>query len=451
MLCAATLAEMNSNHSAEAAGILRLALQDSGAVYSVTSGVSAFSEVIGRDVDLFVAHRDRQKVVQSAADIYRKHNWLFSSNRRLNGHYWCYAGKIGCNAIFEFDLAGPLQWGPTIFADEPRPDTIVRNLSVDSFASMIKQIVLPLLAGKNEKITERPYSFTLDPASAAYVQMRLEGFFGMELSARLVAAIKDKDTEALFAMVPVLRRATLGRALKRPWLLPRAAFNRLREKLATSPLERSIAPVVALVGPDGVGKSSVISILRDILPQCLPINSTIVRHWRPGLMPPLSIIAGHEVPRQNMANPPRRKAGGFRWLRILYYSVDFVLGTWLKDRPLLSFNKIVLYDRCYLDMQADPRRYGLPNKLGLEWLATFYRPPDAVILLVGDPVDIHNRKPELEVDEIQYIYTQWMSILAQSKNSFVISASGGLNTTAEQVAGTIVNVARAKLFGAPTT
>jgi thymidylate kinase len=198
---------------------------------------------------------------------------------------------------------------------------------------------------------------------------------------------------------------------------------------------------VAIVGPDGVGKSTLIDGLRKLLPQLLPINGVMLRHWRPSLLPALGRLAGQEVPRPGVAHPPRRTVGKFRWIRNFYYSFDFTLGAWLKDQPLLSFNKIIIYDRCYLDMQADPLRFGLPDAKGLQSLARFYRHPDLVILLKDSPDSIYIRKPELSVTEITDIYARWEVIGQRTRGFHAVSADTGVAETAEKVAALLVETA----------
>jgi hypothetical protein len=110
----------------------------------VTSGIDGFPSSIGRDIDLLVNERDRIAVVRAAAKTFRAAGWEFAKRRRLNGHYWCFAIENSTKTVCEFDLAGPLQWGPTIFADHPFPDTRTGPFAVDSYARLIKILILPL-------------------------------------------------------------------------------------------------------------------------------------------------------------------------------------------------------------------------------------------------------------------------------------------------------------------
>jgi hypothetical protein len=444
-----TDADPNFERRIKAALVLAEALENSGVPYAVTSGLDGFPLSIGRDIDLLVNERDRIAVVRAAAKTFRAAGWEFTSRRRLNGHYWCFAMEDSTRTVCEFDLAGPLQWGPAIFSDSPRPDSKTGPFAVDSYARLVKRLIFPLLAGKDDKLSKlKKDGFVIGEAGET-VSKRLENFFGADLTATFLAAVNAGNADDLFKLAPELRKAVLSRSIRRPWKLPRAALSRFREKLAVSPFEKPLAPVVAIVGPDGVGKSTIISGLRELLPKLLPVNGVILRHWRPSFLPPLGWLAGQDVPQEGVAHPPRREPGKFRWVRNLYYSLDFTLGSWLKDRTASSFNKIILYDRCYLDMQADPLRFGLLDAKGLASLAKLYRHPDLVVLLEDSPERIHARKPELSVAEITDIYGRWRLIGQGTKGFQAVSVDGGVPKTVEKVANLVVGTAIELLLRGP--
>ncbi len=417
------------------------ALEKSRVPYAVTSGIDDFPQSIGRDIDLLVHEQDRLAIVQAAEKAFRVAGWEFTSRRRLNGHYWCFAVDRSTKTVFEFDLAGPLQWGPCVFVDRPLPDTKVGPFAVDSYARLVKRLVLPLLAGRNEKISKFALGGSIVDQASNTISKCLETFFTPDLTSGLLAAVHARNADDLLRLAPQLRKAAFARSILRPWKLPGAVVNRVREKLAVSPLEKWLAPVVAIVGPDGVGKTTVIHELRNLLPQLLPINGVTLRHWRPSLLPPLGRLAGREVQQEGVALPPRRKAGRFRWIRSFYYSLDFTWGAWIKDQPLSSFNKIIIYDRCYLDMQADPLRFGLADGKGLQSLSRLYRHPDLVVLLEDSPERIHARKPELSVAEITDIYARWKMIGQRTQGFLAVSVDTGVQDTVEKVANLVVGTA----------
>src|SRR5437588_7218664 len=88
---------------------------------------------------------------------------------------------------------------------------------------------------------------------------------------------------------------------------------------------------IALVGPDGVGKSTAIGILKRWCEAEQPHVTFLVRQWRPSLLPDLGVFIGKAS--QPVAKmPPRRKPGRFHLVRLFYYFLDFLIGSWWKDR-----------------------------------------------------------------------------------------------------------------------
>src|ERR1700676_4213281 len=120
---------------------------------------------------------------------------------------------------------------------------------------------------------------------------------------------------------------------------------------------------IALVGPDGVGKSPPIALIRDWFERELPDYRVELRRWRPGLLPDLGWFIGKPSVTVKAAKP-RRNAGRFHGLRVFYYYWDFLLGAWWKDQIRTPPATVVIYDRCALDMKVDPVRFGLSSARG---------------------------------------------------------------------------------------
>jgi hypothetical protein len=83
--------------------------------------------------------------------------------------------------------------------------------------------------------------------------------------------------------------------------------------------------------------------------------------------------------------------------------IDYTMGYWVKVFPKKAFKSVVwIFDRYYYDYLIDPKRarIKLPNwvfKVGLYLIPE----PDLIICLGADSTVIHNRKPELSLDEVE--------------------------------------------------
>jgi hypothetical protein len=276
---------------------------------------------------------------------------------------------------------------------------------VDPWLNFVKRAVLPLLAldfGKLDR--DRPWD--VDPADAA---RRLSPFFGSDLSRKVARYLTADDVGALRTLAPQLRRSCMVRSwlrtpLRSLQLTLRSLLRRLRQPVSPC------APTVALVGPDGVGKSSLIGALSDA--EGLAFTGVVTRHWRPGLLPQLGTFVGRSLPEETGEGlrPPRRTRGRFHWFRTSYYATDTLLGTWFKDRVAASRQKLIVYDRCFLDMAVDPLRYGLSSDRGVIALWKLLPKPELVVALRDTPERIYERKPEMDLPEIRRQLDRWKDL-----------------------------------------
>lgn len=181
---------------------------------------------------------------------------------------------------------------------------------------------------------------------------------------------------------------------------------------------------VVVAGPDGSGKST----LADRLPEALTgfFRRDIRLHWRPGLLPSLSSVAG--TPGPDVADPhsrePRSRAESI--FSLLYYWADFAVGGWARLRPAKSRSTLIVWERGWWDMHVDPRRYrfsALPKGL-MRALAVPLFKPDLSLVLEGDPQVLADRKKEVSAEETARQLDTWRALHDVARPVFVSSESG---------------------------
>jgi thymidylate kinase len=151
---------------------------------------------------------------------------------------------------------------------------------------------------------------------------------------------------------------------------------------------------VAILGPDGSGKSSVIA-------QYVPL----MEHWFGGsacfhLRPRILSGGAHgQIPNTDPHGQALRGAV-ISSAKVLYLCADYVLGYWFRVRPLLVASKLVVFDRYYHDLLIDPRRfrYGGPRWLA-HAVARLIPMPDLVLILDAPAEVLQARKREVSVEE----------------------------------------------------
>jgi len=226
-----------------------------------------------------------------------------------------------------------------------------------------------------------------------------------------------------------------------------APFNYLKCRTAFefSKIRRFLKPpgvMIAILGVDGAGKSTVINAIKPILDTATH-NATFVQHLRPSLFPPLARLKGkkalHEGPVLDPhASTPSGVLGSL--LRLIYLTLDYILGYWLLIRPKIAKQPaVVLFDRYAYDMAFDPRRFriDLPNSL-VGWFSDLAPKPDLILCLHAKPETIAARKQELPINEINRQVDRLKAFADKEKRAVLISTEMSIDKVSEQIMQTLL-------------
>lgn len=160
-----------------------------------------------------------------------------------------------------------------------------------------------------------------------------------------------------------------------------------------------------LVGPDGVGKTSVARALLDI-----HHGPVAYVHFRPS---PFSTLMSGPDEADFEAREKARPNGSMvvGWLRALVSVVVFWVGYLARVRPALRGGALVVGDRWGYGYLAQPtalRFYG-PERLG-RFLVRVIPKPDVLVNLTAPVGVIEQRKRELTPEEIEAELALWSSL-----------------------------------------
>jgi thymidylate kinase len=151
---------------------------------------------------------------------------------------------------------------------------------------------------------------------------------------------------------------------------------------------------VVFLGPDGVGKSTLIKYLTQVISPVFRRHR--VFHWRPMLL-------WRRKHSGDAADPHGRSQHGTWWSlgRLFAYLLDYWLGYWVVMRPLLARSGLVIFDRYFYDLLIDPKRYRYGGPL---WAARLLFPliprPDLVFVLDAPEQLLLSRKQEVAPEEV---------------------------------------------------
>lgn len=284
---------------------------------------------------------------------------------------------------------------------------------------------------------------------------QLDAAQAAELTARY-AEDPAACTERLYALLPQDAAGLVHNAVVRasafdtlPWTNVRRHLPQIREAMHSHVpsqswparlrqygqdlqrmLRRCLQPTglhIVFLGPDGSGKSSVIAAVSHELAQAF--RRVEYRHLRPGRLPSNGSTQAVTDPH---AKGARGKAGSIA--KLLHFWTSYLIGSllWLYPRKVRS--TLVVFDRYYQDMLADPVRYRygasleLAAKLG-RWLPQ----PDLVFILDAPAEVLQARKQEVPFAESERQRTTYLALTDQFRRAHVIDASQPLEQVVNDV------------------
>ena len=185
----------------------------------------------------------------------------------------------------------------------------------------------------------------------------------------------------------------------------------LFSRLKTNPLL-----TIAFLGPDGSGKTTVIEKL---------IKSNFYRYTPYFHLKPIKSKDSRVV-----HNPHQLKeySKSISFIKLIYFVLQYNLG-WFKN--ILKYkikSSLVVFDRYYYDILADPKRYRYSgSKIAINFFSHFIPTPDIIFILVTDsPKVIYSRKKEVEYNELVRQLDSYKQ-LNRIKNAHLIQVDKPIN------------------------
>jgi thymidylate kinase len=174
---------------------------------------------------------------------------------------------------------------------------------------------------------------------------------------------------------------------------------------------------VVLLGPDGVGKSTVVEVLqRDLAPAFCGIEYGT---FAPALLPRKPMPDGGGQPH---AKPPRSLPASI--IKALWWILYYSVGYHFTIRPTVARGGLALNHRYCVDAIVDRRRY---RYSGPQWLLTLAwrlaRKPDLVFLLDAPPEVVQARKREVAFEETVRQRDAYRKLVEPMHNGHVIDST----------------------------
>ena len=258
---------------------------------------------------------------------------------------------------------------------------------------------------------------------------------GPELARELVANVLAESWPVIETKGAQLRRVLMLRQLTKAPTQTAAALGRDLKRL-TKRAARAPGLVVAFIGPDGSGKSSVAEGSMERLQPTFGREKSRYIHWKPSVLRPKQDQGGPPVVDPH-GKPPRHPL-----VSLVYFSfhlLDFVLGSRLHLRPVTFRNGLVMIDRYYYDFFVDRQRYRLDIPEALVELGYYLvERPDLVIYLDAPPEVLQARKQEVPFEETARQRDAYFALVERLPNGHVVDASAPLEKVIDEVEGVVL-------------
>ncbi len=388
-----------------------------------------------RDIDIIITDKEFKKHKAQIIEVLTKDDWkLFSylNNGRLI--------TFVCTKLFGTEL-GIVQWDFFI-------NTSVHGVELASAKEMIASREFNGVVYHVSKDYEFLDKYLYNRAVGAeypkkYIATREAIAKSEVIKAKLkqVFGYDDMDVIDKMSGKTLLMRGLISNFKNNPvlavWSVIASIFIYLRDFICSS-----TAPRFCFTGADGAGKTTVINLIQEKL---APVygKATMYFHFRPLLIPNMGEAAHNaglkkEVDRE-YDKPHRGTNKGFisSMVRLKYYSLDYILGFWVKVKPHCKITRVVIFDRYFNDVIVDSRRSAihLNPKFLYYWGKLFIPKMNYNFLVTADVDIIRGRKQELDRKGIERINSR-IQYLATRKNYYLIYNNG----TAEEGACEILKI-----------
>ena len=263
--------------------------------------------------------------------------------------------------------------------------------------------------------------FAEDPAGC---ERQVRRFLSGSSAEAVISAARSGRWSSVETMVPVLghelragrrRGRGVGRWTRRArrWAHPTSGLH------------------VVFLGPDGVGKSTVIDAVREAL------KPAFLRYSYQTFAP--SLIPSKMQPKKDTPHqlPPRGKAAS--WLKAAWWSACYTAGYYASIRPTVARAGLVINHRYLPDAIVDPKRY---RYSGPQWIlkALWKVAPKPDLLIVLDaPADvIQARKKEVAPAETARQRDGYRAVAENTPNAHVVSTNRPLPDVVAEVTGLVL-------------
>lgn len=279
------------------------------------------------------------------------------------------------------------------------------------------------------------------------IEQNLTDIFGRKLSDIALRIIETGDVAEFHNKYKAYRQSlkTFSRRNTTIIYIIKNGFSQIRRAL--NRLTHPVGISIALLGPDGSGKSTIANMVLKRVSGSF--HGGDIKYWRPYLLPAMGKLKVWNPSEEITTNPhphDHPKQNPFKSLvRFFYYFLDYLIGYPIKVYSQKVKKKIIIFDRYYYDCLVDLHRYrfNVPS-----WLPRLLMPlissPDLIIYLDAEPEEIRKRKKELSLEELQRQVTSFQKVIQMLPRAHMVKTNRPLEDVVKEIAFLILSAKAAQ-------
>jgi thymidylate kinase len=387
-----------------------------------------------KDVDILIDPEQFGIAYKLLIEVGRSNNYKLIWENKLDYLYGLSFVKIDNNIIYsiKIDLFNGLLWRGSAYLDcdylfnkSNRFNGFkVLNKSHESFL----MIVYYLLYAKKIKDKYVDIIYTNALTDFNEFEFIVNKTLSEDLSEQIISQVKEKQIKDLeFYRSQIRNEVILNNKLSCNYI--KNVLLHLKKEY----YERNKwGSLLVFSGPDGAGKSSIITTVLNLFNDLGISQNKIPHHFLTDKIPSLHSLPGapRKYANQDYTKPYESKPAGTisSIIRSLYYFSVFLYDRLFIIKKELKGNNIVFFDRYYTDMIVDPSRMriSLSKKL-VQSLFSFLPKPSYTFIIIAEMELILSRKDELEEDKLVELLSEYKKLSLKIPNSQIINNSLSLH------------------------
>jgi thymidylate kinase len=227
--------------------------------------------------------------------------------------------------------------------------------------------------------------------------------------------------------------------------VPKSATDIVSRKLRL--LKEALKPsglVVGILGRDGCGKSTFVSEISAVLGS----NFREINSFKkfPAFFYKKEIFKKKEVFEVSKPHHYKKRSRLSSFIKLNFLLAEFIFGYWFKIYPLKVKSHLILFDRYFIDILADPLRYRIKASRFSIKVFHYLMPKPDLWIIIDLPSDVLlKRKQELSYGMAEKLRYEYLNLHKFLPNSIVINNNEEINKTVLKASTFILNYMHQKI------